>query len=124
MSLVDTCGWIEYLANGKLKPSFTNYLAKESELVIPTIIQFELYKWICRERDESLALNVIGVTERGTVVSLDTNLALMAADCAQQYHLAMADSIIYACAQLYEVELITCDEHFKTLPNVIYFQKN
>src|SRR5437899_1488755 len=101
MVLVDTCGWIEWLTNGKLTKLFEKYLKKPSELIIPTIVQFELYKWVCREHDEIMALNVIGVTEQGKVVTVDTNVALTAADLATQHKLAMADALIYACAQLH-----------------------
>jgi len=43
--LVDTCGWIEWLADGQLADAFAPYLADPAELIIPTTLQFELYKW-------------------------------------------------------------------------------
>lgn len=121
--LVDTCGWIEWLTAGKLVKFFETYLTKPTELIIPTLIQFELYKWICREKDSSTALEVIGVTEKSTVVPLDTHLALYAADLSKEFGLAMADSIIYATSRLHEAELITSDKHFKNLPFVKLFEK-
>jgi len=102
---------------------FGKYLKEPENLLVPTIIQYELYKWICRERDESLALNVIGITEQGKVVSMDTSLALAAADVAKQYKLAMADAIIYACATLHKVQLVTSDKHFDGLPEVVFKAK-
>lgn len=122
--IVDTCGWIEWLTDSKLASSFEPYLKNTSHLIVPTLVQYELYKWICREKTSVIALEIIGLTEKATVVSLDTSLALYAADISRQYHLAMADSIIYACAQNQHAELITADKHFKSLPAVKFFENN
>jgi len=121
--LVDTCGWIEWLSNGKLISHFEPYLVDTKNLLIPTLIQFELYKWICRERNIATALEIIGATESATVISLDTNLALFAADLSKEHGLAMADAIIYATSQKNEALLITSDKHFKNLPQVKYLEK-
>lgn len=61
--LVDTCGWIEWLTDGKLADSFEPYLNEASELIIPTTLQFELYKWAKREKGEVMALEVVALTE-------------------------------------------------------------
>ena len=123
MYLVDTCGWVEWLTEGQLIKKFEKYLETPEQLIIPTIIQFELFKWICREFNESLALTVMGTTERGEVVPLDTHIAISAARAAKRHNLAMADATIYATAQTHAVTLITCDSHFKDLPNVEFFPK-
>jgi predicted nucleic acid-binding protein len=120
---VDTCGWIEWLTDGTLASAFQPYLSKPQELIIPTLVQHELYKWICREKNMAIALQVIGITENGTVVPLDTNIALYAADISKQFGLAMADAIIYATNQINNATLITSDKHFKTLENVKFFEK-
>lgn len=121
--LVDTCGWIEWFTNGTLIQSFEPYLNKLNELIMPSLIQFELYKWISREKDLNTALEVIGITENCIVVPLDTDLALYAADVSKQYNLAMADAIIYATSKKHDALLITADKHFRTLPDVKYFEK-
>jgi len=91
-------------------------------LIIPTIIQVELYKWCRRERDESLALEIIVITEQSNIIPLNTSLALQAADIAKKYKLATADAIVYATAQNSQAQLITCDKHFKNFPNVKYYK--
>lgn len=121
--LVDTCGWIEWLTNGTLTKSFEPFLKHTSQLIVPTLIQYELYKWICREKNASLALEIIGITESATVVSLDTHLAISSAETATLFNLAMADAIIYATAQKYQAELITSDAHFSELAGVKFFDK-
>jgi toxin FitB len=121
--LVDTCGWIEWITNGKLAHLFEPYLIKPIHLIIPTLIQYELYKWICREKNIQMALEVIGITESGIVVPLETNLALFSVDIAKEFGLAMADAIIYASCKQHECLLVTSDKHFKSLPHVKFFEK-
>jgi len=123
MKLVDTCGWIEWLMGSRLAVKFELYLTKPAELIIPTLIQYELYKWICREKTSTIALKVIGTMENATIVPLDTHLALSAADISKEYELAMADAIIYATALQHKALLVTADKHFKTLPHVNFFEK-
>lgn len=121
--LVDTCGWIEWLTNGHLASAFAPYITKSADLLIPTVVQYELYKWICREKSMGFALEAIGTTEEGTVIAIDTSLALYAADIARQYKLAMADAIIYATSKKHNALLITSDKHFESLPDVKFFKK-
>jgi predicted nucleic acid-binding protein len=120
--LIDTCGWIEWFTDGKLASSFEPYFKRLSEVIVPTLIQYELYKWVCREESITSALEVIGVTENGVVIPLDTSLALYAADISKEYSLSMADAIIYAASKHNNVLLITSDKHFKNIPDVKYFE--
>ncbi len=92
-------------------------------LITPTLIQFELYKWVCREKNANIALEVIGMTENTTIIQLDTGIALFAADISKEYGLAMSDAIIYATAQKNDALLVTADKHFKTLPHIKFFEK-
>ena len=121
--LVDTCGWIEWLTGGKLVVQFDNFFKNLDLLIVPTIVQFELYKWICREKDERTALEIIAITEQATVVSLNSPLAIFAAKLAGLHKLAMADAVIYASSQYHQSTLITCDSHFKGLAGVTSLTK-
>lgn len=121
--LVDTCGWIEWLTSGKLIKLFEPYLTNPAELIIPTLVQYELYKWVSREKDANTALEVIGITESATVIPLETGLALYAAEIGKEFGLAMADAIIYATSREQNAVLITSDKHFKSLPQVKFFEK-
>ncbi|MCB1829872.1 MAG: type II toxin-antitoxin system VapC family toxin [Gammaproteobacteria bacterium] len=122
-ALVDTCGWIEWLTDGVLAERFQPYLNNPGKLVVPTSLQFELYKWAKRERGEVPALEAVALTEQGSVIPLNSALALFAADLALEYQLSFADAIIYSTARQSNVPLITSDDHFKGLPEVVYFSK-
>jgi predicted nucleic acid-binding protein len=121
--LVDTCGWLEWLTDGVLADEFAPYLSDLDNLIIPTSIQYELHKWICRERDVSLAMEIIELTQQSTVIPLTQSLALLASELSQKHKLSFADSIIYATAQQENVKIITSDNHFEGLSDVIYFSK-
>lgn len=123
MYLVDTCGWIEWITDAQLASQFESHLENLEKLIVPTLIQFELYRWIERELNEEKALEVIGITEQAQVIPLSTRIALDAAELSKQHKLAMADAIIYATAQNQQATLITSDKHFKNLAQVTFLQK-
>jgi len=122
--VIDTCGWIEWLTDGRLAENYAPYLNKLDEVIVPTSIQYELYKWVCREENESMALEVIGMTEQGIVEPLTTSTALLAADLSTQHQLSFADAIIYATATNLQAVLVTSDNHFEGLQAVKYFKKS
>ena len=121
--LVDTCGWIEWLTDGGLAEKFAPYLLNLDDVIVPTSIQYELHKWICREQNEVLARSIIALTQQANVIPLTESLALLSSVLSQRFKLSFADAIIYATAQQEEVKLITSDDHFQNLPNVQYFSK-
>ena len=122
-AVIDTCGWIEWFTNGLLADQYQPYFEEVTSLTVPAIVQFELYKWARSNRGEKAAMKVIAVTDQGSVMSLTTSLALYAGDLALEHKLSVADAIIYASARQARVPLITSDNHFENLPNVIYFSK-
>ena len=123
MILVDTCGWIEWLADGALADKFQPYLEDSEALVVPTVVQFELYKWLERNRGEEAAMKAIALTMRSSVAALDTSTALLAADLSRDHGLSFADAVIYASARKHKIDLVTSDNHFEGLPEVTYLPK-
>ena len=124
MILVDTCGWIEWLTNGVLSEQYESYFNQVDSMIVPTSIQFELYKWVARKKSIQYALEAIALTEQAQVIPLSTSIALSAADFSAEHKLSFADAIIYATAQHYHAKLITSDDHFKNLSDVVYFKKS
>lgn len=122
MVLVDTCGWIEWMTDSAMADAYAPHLDGEN-LLVPTLVQHELYKWLCRETDTNTALAAIAATRQATVAPLDTSLALLAADIAREHKLAMADAIIYATARQFQATLVTSDAHFESLPQVLFYPK-
>ncbi len=122
--LVDTCGWIEWLTNGSLSEQYEPYFGQIETMIVPTSVQYELYKWVTRQAGIQKALEAIALTEQAQVIPLTTSISLSAADISIEYKLSFADAIIYATAQFHQAELITSDGHFKNLSKVMYFKKD
>ena len=123
MKVVDSSAWIEYFTDGPLASRFEPYLSDSAEVVTPTIVLYEVYKLIRRERDEEAGLVAVAAIERTRLAPLTEAVALTAADLSLEYRLAMADAIVYATARLEGAEVVTADEDFRGLPGVIYHGK-
>jgi len=98
-------------------------LPPNDQWVVQTIVQYELARWLTREKSDAAAASTIAFTTQLIVKPLDMELATKAANYAQKHGLAMADSIIYATAIDMGADLLTCDFHFAELPHVVYFGK-
>jgi len=121
--LIDSCGWLEFLADGPLAEDFAPYFKKPEEIITPAIVIYEVTKKIWQEQGKEKALLIAAQMQQTKVVSLDISLALGAAEVAIRYGLPMADAIIYATGSAYGCPVVTTDQHFKDLPGVIYFTK-
>jgi predicted nucleic acid-binding protein len=115
---VDTSAWIEWLTGSAVGRGLVADLPEREQWLVPTIVQYELAKWLTRELGEKQADQAIGFTETCVVGDLDTAIALSAVDLGIRHKLAAADSIVYATALAYGADLLTCDRHFEGLPNV------
>ncbi len=123
MRVVDTSIWIEIYCGSELGRKHLPLLARPEELVVPTIVQYEIFKWLARERSVEEATLAITFTGECHVQELTTELAILAAELSLLHALHATDAIIFAAAQMHEAPLVTCDAHFKDLPGVEYFEK-
>ncbi len=123
MTLVDSVGWIEFFTDGPLADKYSKYLQKTSELVVPTVVLYEVYKKIKAEKNEASALVAVGTMQNARIIPLTEELSLSAADLSLSHKLAMADAIVYASALQEHAKLVTSDKDLKDLPHVTYFPK-
>ena len=123
MNLVDSSGWLEYFAGGKNAKVFSPVVENIEDLIVSTINLYEIYKKVLMERDESNALEAIGIMHQATVIDVNSSIAIQAAKISSELKLPMADSLIYATAQQMEAVIWTQDADFKNLENVRYFKK-
>jgi predicted nucleic acid-binding protein len=123
VKVVDSSGWIEFFTDGPLASQFEPHLADPSRVITPTIVLYEVYKLIRRERGEEAGLVAAAAMERTRLAPLTETVALTAADLSLEHRLAMADAIVYATARLEEAEVVTADVDFRDLPGVLYFPK-
>jgi len=123
VTLVDSSGWIEYFTNGPLADEFAPYLEDLPEVVTPTIVIFEVFRVIRRQRSEEEAIEAVAQMQKTTVVDLDQFIALTAADVSIEHGLAMADAIVYATARVNGIEMVTADADFEGLDGARVFPK-
>src|SRR3989338_1863577 len=123
LRVVDTSAWIEWLIGSALGKKLGKQFPDKPQCIVPTIVQLELSKWLMRELGEEQADQVIAYTQKCVVVPLDTAIALLAADLHREHKLATADAIVYATARHQRAGLLTCDVHFKGLPDGALFAK-
>jgi predicted nucleic acid-binding protein len=123
MILVDSSGWVEYFTDGGNAAKYGSYLEKLSNVVTPTVVLYEVYKLVKRQRTEEEALLAAAQMQKTRLVPLSDSLALTAADLSLEFRLAMADSIVYATARAEDAELVTSDSDLKDLPGVTFLPK-
>ena len=122
--VVDTSAWIECFAESDLGRLIWPDLPPLQHCIVPTIVQHEIEKWALRTLDAERHESLERTLEDCPVDELDTATAKEAAKINAKYKLASADALIYATAQKFGVEVITCDAHFKDLPSVRFYPKN
>lgn len=123
MHIVDSSGWIEYIADETNAGFFEPPIIDSENLLIPTICLYEVFKRVLQEFGEERALDAMGIMSLGTIIDLDRQVAIHAAQISNELKLAMADSIILATARAYDATLWTQDEHFTGIEGVKYKQK-
>lgn len=123
MNVVDSSAWLEYFANGSNARFFAPAIEDTDQLLVPTLILYEVFKRVLQQTDESKALQAVATIQQGKVVDLIGPLALSAAKISLDHRLPMADSVILATARAYDATLWTQDDDFKGLDGVRYRRK-
>lgn len=123
MNVVDSSGWLEYLANGPNVHYFAGPVEQVEDLIVPTISVYEVFKRMSRERGTAAAFAAAGLMYQGEVVPLSGTLAVDAAYLSKKFALPMADSIILATASAHGATLWTQDKDFESVEGVKYIPK-
>ena len=122
MNVVDSSGWLEFFADGPNAAFFAPAIQKPSELVVPTVSIYEVFKRILQQKEETEALRAVAAMQQGSVMPLDEGLALSAARLSLQTKLPMADSIMLAAARTTGSTLWTQDKDFAGVEGVRYIE--
>ena len=117
-AVIDSCGWISWLAADAHAGKWAPYLQEPDAILVPTIVLCEVVRWMQRERGETAALIVAGHMQQCRIVPLEAHVAVLAASIGLQHRLAMADALIYAHARVEGAALVTSDAHFRGLAGV------
>ena len=76
MKVVDSSGWLEFLADGPLADRYAPHLEMLEDLITPTVVLYEVYRWVKRERTEEEALIAAAQIEKTTLAPLTSTIAL------------------------------------------------
>jgi predicted nucleic acid-binding protein len=123
MNIIDSSLWLEYFADSETGDLISEIIENTDELLVPSIIIYEVFKKLLFERSEDDAIYAVAHMMQGKVIDLNDELSLFAAKTGKDCKLPMADSIIYATNIKYNCVLWTQDKHFMNLDSVNYFEK-
>jgi predicted nucleic acid-binding protein len=123
VNVVDSSAWLEYFADGPNAEFFSHAIETTTELLVPTVSLYEVFKRFMQQRGEDDALQAVALMRQGRVIELSSPLALSAARLSLEYHLPMADSMILASAKAHGATLWTQDADFEGVPGVKYQAK-
>jgi predicted nucleic acid-binding protein len=121
MNLIDSSAWLAFFADTKNAEEFVPPLKDKDRLLVPTIVMYEVFKVLLREKGEDAAIRAQAHMQQGTTSELTAKIAVSAAETSIEKRLPMADSIILATARAFDAEIWTQDEHFKGIDSVHYF---
>jgi predicted nucleic acid-binding protein len=120
MTLIDSSGWIDFFVEGPKGLEYAKYLKDLAQIITPTVVLYEVYKKIKRDKTEEEALLAVSFMNKTQIIPLEESIALLAADLSLKFSLPMADAIVYATAVQKEAKVITSDADFKDLDKVVF----
>jgi predicted nucleic acid-binding protein len=123
MNVVDSSGWLEYLADGPNADFFSKPIHQVNRLIVPSLSLFEVFKRLLMQVGEDAALQGISIMQQGNIIDLDQVIAINAAKLSADLKIPMADSIMLATTRQHDAMLWTQDSDFDGLENVHYVKR-
>jgi predicted nucleic acid-binding protein len=126
--IIDSYAWIEYFMGTKAGKKVKPIIEGLEEKITPTICLAEVYAKILKVEGQELAEKQRAfIKEKSALAPLDEKIAIESAkiDCAMKKKIkgwGLADSIVYATGVMKNAEIVTGDEHFRNLKNVIFIK--
>ncbi|HUL01181.1 MAG TPA: type II toxin-antitoxin system VapC family toxin [Nitrospirota bacterium] len=123
MNLVDSCGWLEYLADGQNAAFFAPAIENIKELIVPTLSMLEVFKRVLQQRGEDAALQTVALMQQGQVIDLDSGTAVTSAKLGHEMKLPLADAVIVVTAKIHNAVIWTQDADIKGIEGVKFVNK-
>ena len=98
MRVFDKSVWIEWMIGTPAGQTFNPAFEAIESCIVPSLVQFELFRWHLRERTREEAERLLAFSMSGIVVPLDSQTAVHAAELSREHRLHASDAIIYATA--------------------------
>ncbi len=126
--VIDSFAWIEYFMGTKAGEKAKPIIEGVEEKITPTICLAEVYAKTTKAESQELAEKQrTFIKEKSALAPLDETIAVESAkiDVIMKKKIkgwGLADSIVYAIGITKKAEIVTGDEHFKNLKNVIFIK--
>ncbi|UCE75004.1 MAG: PIN domain-containing protein [Methanomassiliicoccales archaeon] len=117
----DSSAWIEYFSGSDLGRIVKGYVDTAETIYTPTIDLLEIKNKYQREKKKWKS-RIDFICDRSSIVDIDTDIALLAADMKKDFGLYSIDAMIYASARMTKSKLLTKDKHFKELKDVVILE--
>jgi predicted nucleic acid-binding protein len=123
--VIDSYAWIEYFMGTKAGEKAKLIIDNSEEKITPTICLAEVYAKTLKVENQELAeKQKTFIKEKSALVYLDESIAVESARVQVRMKKeidgwGLADSIVYATAIVKKADVVTGDEHFKKLRNVV-----
>ncbi|MCI4348799.1 MAG: type II toxin-antitoxin system VapC family toxin [Thermoplasmata archaeon] len=120
MISLESYGWIERFGGGPKQAQYNRVIdsVPPSQILTSVVTIYEVYKKAKAMRGEHVALEAVAALGHTTLVAVDQEIALAAADYSLQHGLHFSDALIYATARRYHADLYTSDTALRNLPQV------
>jgi PIN domain nuclease of toxin-antitoxin system len=126
--VIDSYAWLEYFMGTKGGKKVKSIIEGTEEKITPSICLAEVYAKTLRAENQELAERQRAfIKEKSSLALLDEPIAIESAKTQVTLRReidgwGLADSIVYATGLIKKAEIVTGDEHFKKLKNVIFIK--
>jgi predicted nucleic acid-binding protein len=126
--VIDSYAWIEYFMGTQAGKKAKPIIDSSEEKITPTICLAEVYAKTLKVESQELAEKQrVFIKEKSALAVLDEPIAVESARIQTKMKKeidgwGLADSIVYATALLKKAEVVTGDEHFRKLKNVLFIK--
>ncbi|MBI5048166.1 MAG: type II toxin-antitoxin system VapC family toxin [Deltaproteobacteria bacterium] len=69
--MMDSSGWIEFFTDGRFSAQYSKYFKDTAKIITPSIVLYEVYKKVKKERTEEDALLAVSLMNKTKIISLN-----------------------------------------------------
>ncbi len=126
--VIDSYAWIEYFTGTQAGENAKAIIENFEEKITPSICLAEVYaKTLKVENQEIAEKQRAFIKEKSALAPLDESIAVETAKVQVRLKKeidgwGLADSVVYATGIVKKAEVVTGDQHFKKLKNVIFIK--
>jgi len=121
--LVDSWAWIEYFKGSSLATKAREIIESSQKILLSTINASEIYHFLLKNKPAEAEKLIKFVLSSSFIIPLDSSIALKAAKIKYDKKIGLADAIVIATAEENNAMILTGDDDFKDIKNVIYIGK-